>query len=133
MSKSSLKLLAICGIIAPIWFAIMVAVLGSVYPRYGHVTQHMSELGGVRSPVAWIFNPLGFWVYGILIIAFAYGLSRGVASAKIGSVLLAIGGAGMIMARIFPGELGTQSFAERMHMLAFMIIAFSSIFFSVRW
>ena len=42
-----LRFLALCGITAPIVFAILVAVGGFIYEGYSHVTKAVSELGGV--------------------------------------------------------------------------------------
>ncbi|MCW3975910.1 MAG: DUF998 domain-containing protein [Candidatus Bathyarchaeota archaeon] len=120
MSKGSLRLLAICGMIAPIWFILMWIVSGAMYTGYNHVTQYISELGAVRSPVAWFFNPLGLGVYGLLIIAFSYGLYRGIKESLVGPALLGISGVGIILTGIFPMPLPA-------HNLAFLILAISVI------
>jgi len=120
MSKSSLRLLAICGMVAPIWFIIMWIVSGAMYIGYNHVTQYISELGAVGSPVAWFFNPLGLEVYGLLIIAFSYGLYRGIKESLVGPALLGISGVGVILVGIFPMPLPA-------HNLAFFILAISVI------
>jgi hypothetical membrane protein len=120
MSKGSLRLLVICGIIAPIWFIIMWIVSGAMYPGYHHVTQHISELGAVGSPVAWFFNPLGLGIYGLLIIAFSYGLYRGIKESLVGPALLGLSGVGIILVGIFP-------MPHPAHSLAFFILAISVI------
>ena len=74
-SDSTLRLLAICGIIAPLLWTFLVYSLGAVYPGYNHVLQYMSELGAIGSPVVWLFNPLAFGLSGILGVVFAYGLA----------------------------------------------------------
>ncbi|KON27796.1 hypothetical protein AC481_03730 [miscellaneous Crenarchaeota group archaeon SMTZ-80] len=120
MSKGSLGLLAICGMVAPIWFIIMWIFSGAMYIGYNHVTQYISELGAVGSPVAWFFNPLGLEVYGLLIIAFSYGLYRGIKESLVGPALLGISGVGVILVGIFPMPLPA-------HNLAFLILAISVI------
>lgn len=122
MSKGSLKLLAICGIIGPIWFHVIVAILGAMYPGYDHVTQFMSELGAVGSPVAGVFNSLGIGAYGLLTIAFSYGLYRGIKGSLFGPALLAISGFSMIMLGIYP--LGPST--TDMHINFFYLLAISS-------
>jgi hypothetical membrane protein len=120
MSKGSLRLLAICGMVAPIWFIIMWIVSGAMYIGYNHVTQYISELGAVGSPVAWFFNPLGLEVYGLLIITFSYGLYSGIKESLVGPALLGISGVGVILGGIFPMPLPA-------HNLAFLIMAISVI------
>jgi hypothetical membrane protein len=122
MSKGSLKLLAICGIIGPIWFHVIVYILGAMYPGYDHVTQFMSELGAVGSPVAGVFNSLGIGAYGLLTIAFSYGLYRGIKGSLFGPALLAISGFSMIMLGIYP--LGPTT--TDMHVKFFYVLAISS-------
>ena len=71
-----LKFLALCGVAAPIVFAILVTVAGFNYPGYSHVVQVVSELGGVEAQYPLIQNA-NFLVIGVLFIAFALGLQRG--------------------------------------------------------
>ena len=100
-SNSTLRLLAICGITVFFLWNFLVYTLGAIYQGYNHVLQYQSELGAIGSPVAWIFNPLGFGLTGILGIAFAYGLYRGGAG-KIGSALWAIVYFALIWLGIWP-------------------------------
>ena len=120
MSKGSLRLLAICGMIAPIWFIIMWIVSGAMYAGYNHVTQYIRALGDIGSPVAWFFNPLGLGVYGLLILAFSYGLYRGIKESLLEPALLGIGRVGIILAGILP-------MPSPAHNLAFLILAISVI------
>ena len=103
-STSSQRLLAICGITGPILYAIVVIVLGSLEPDYSHAAQSMSELGAVGARYAIIMNTAGFPLLGLLIIAFALGLDRGIRDgkgAKLGPALVAISGAALVMTGIF--------------------------------
>jgi hypothetical membrane protein len=98
------RLLAICGIIGPILFAIVVIILGLLRPGYDHITQSISELGEAGGPNAIIMNTVGFALLGVLMIAFAFGLHRGInggRGSKIGPALVALGGAALVMAGIF--------------------------------
>ena len=105
----SRKLLALCGIIGPISYAIMVVVLGSLWTGYNHVTQSMSELGAVGAPHAIYMNTMGFPLLGALLIAFSLGLYRNVRkgkSTKIGCSLIATSGFALIMTGVFPCDAG---------------------------
>lgn len=84
--------LAAFGIIGPIWFTILVVILGSIRPGYSHLTQAISELGEVGAPNAMIQN-INFLVLGLLTLAFAFGLDRGVGGgegSKSGPALLGV-------------------------------------------
>ena len=101
---STQRLLAICGIIGPILFTIVVIILGLLRPGYDRIAQSISELGEVGGPNAIIMNTVGFALLGLLMIAFAVGLHRGInegKGSKIGPALLALSGAALVMAGIF--------------------------------
>jgi hypothetical protein len=66
--------LALCGVAAPIIFAITVLVAGFLTPGYNSVTQLISELGIQGEPFGPAVNILAFGVVGILLAAFAYAL-----------------------------------------------------------
>ena len=72
------KLLALCGIAGPIIFALVVLILASLTPGYSHVADYMSELGATGAPYALFMNTLGFFLLGIMMIAFALGLHHGI-------------------------------------------------------
>ena len=52
MAKISQKILAICGIISPVVFAILILLAGSLRPEYSHLINFVSELGAVDAPNA---------------------------------------------------------------------------------
>lgn len=114
-----LKWLAICGILSPILWNVMVYTLGAVYQGYDHILQYQSELGAIGSPVAWLFNPLAFGLSGLLGIVFSYGLYRGGAG-RIGAALFAIGSLSIILLGIWP--LG-PGLTFQLHMLTFYVVA----------
>ncbi len=124
MSKSQTNahptILAICGIIAPILYTIMMIVLGFLWPSYNPATQLISELGGVGAPNAIIYAA-GFALTGILITAFAFGLHRGInkkSRSKTGSALVAIYGLGMVGQAFFPWDkVNLVSFTSMMHLV----------------
>lgn len=102
---NNLRLLAICGVIVPILFTIIVIILGLLRPGYSHVSQAISELGEVGAPNAAV-QDANFVVFGLLVIAFAVGLHRGIGDgrgSKIGPALVgSFGAVGAIGAGIFP-------------------------------
>lgn len=106
---STQRLLAICGIIGPIFYTIVVITLGLLQPSYNHFTQSMSELGAVGAPNAITMNIAGFILLGLLMIAFAFGLHHGISDgkgSKIGPALVAVSGAALVMTGIFPCDPG---------------------------
>ena len=89
-----LKFLALCGVAAPIVFGILATVAGFTYQGYSHGTQAVSELGGVEAQYPLLQNA-NFFVIGVLFIAFAFGLHRGLGGGRgstLGPVLVGIFG-----------------------------------------
>jgi hypothetical membrane protein len=105
------RLLAICGIIGPVSYVIVLITLGSLEPGYSHVTQTMSKLGapGARYPL--IMNTAGFALLGLLMVALALGLDRGIRDgkgSKIGPGLVAVSGAAVVTLGFFHSEPGAE-------------------------
>lgn len=101
----SLRFLALCGIVGPFIYASVVGVLGALYPGYSHMSQTMSELGAANAPHALVMNIAGLGLLGLMIIAFAAGLHQGIKdgrSASIGTLLIAVSGASLVMTAAFP-------------------------------
>jgi hypothetical membrane protein len=101
------RLLAACGIVGPIAYAAVVAVLGWLRPNYSHASKYMSELGEAGATNAWVMNLAGFGLLGVLIIAFALALYRGTEGgwhSRIGAALIAISGAALVGAAVFPRD-----------------------------
>jgi hypothetical membrane protein len=95
------KWLALCGIIAVLWYNLMIIIAGSLSQAYDHMHNSIFALGANGSPVAWFYNPLGPILYGVLIVLFSIGLYIGRAG-RIGSFFLGISGIGEIIAGLFP-------------------------------
>ena len=97
--------LAAAGIVAPVWFTVLVIVQGTLQPDYSHVRMPISALAAW--PTGWIQN-FNFYVTGALAIAFALALHRGVRPTPRGAtgvVLLAMGGIGVVLAGVFPWKM----------------------------
>ena len=104
MKRNMYRYLAFCGVIAPILFTVVLLILGFVQPEYSHVTQYISELGAVDAPYALVMNTVGIPLLGVLIIAFAFALDRGVNKVeglKIGPILVVISGFSFVLCGIF--------------------------------
>ena len=104
VKRNTYKFLAFCGVIAPILFTAVLLILGFIQPEYNHVTDYISELGAVDAPYSLIMNTVGISLLGVLIIAFAFALDRGVNNgngSKIGPMLVIISGVGFVLCGIF--------------------------------
>ena len=126
------RVLAVCGIIGPVLFTIVLVTLGLLRPGYSHITQSMSELGEVGAPNAIIMNIAGFILLGHLMVAFAFGLHRGISEgrgSKIGPALVAVAGTALVMTGIFPCDPGCAdvSMVGITHSVFAMVAAFAMI------
>ena len=103
MDKNINSYSILAGLVAPIFYIVLVSVLGLLEPNFSHRTDMMSLLGGVKGIRGLVFN-VGVVVTGFLLIAFAYGLhqniNKGVGS-KIGPILIVLAGLGLFGSGIF--------------------------------
>lgn len=83
------KVLALCGIAAPILFTILVAVASALRPGYSQVAQYISELGQVGTSNAFI-QDANFVVTGVLLIAFFVGLYRSIGPGSVSKIALGL-------------------------------------------
>jgi hypothetical membrane protein len=101
-ARSGTKALALAGLIAPLAFTALVIVQGILQPDYSHMKMPISALAAW--PAGWLQN-LNFIVSGPLIMAFAVALHRAVLHTpwgQVGFALLLLGGAGVVLAGVFP-------------------------------
>jgi hypothetical membrane protein len=105
MSKSHLRLYALCGVIAPILFVLIVVVVGALVTGYSHMTQQVSDLGAyvLYGSYALLQN-LNFCAFGILVVAFAIGLKQELSSSRIMTTSLALCGALFFLVGFFPDQ-----------------------------
>jgi len=66
--------LAICGIVGPITYAVVLTVIGMLWEGYNPVRQGMSELGAANAPHSFFMNVFGFQLLGVCMAGFGYGL-----------------------------------------------------------
>lgn len=128
------KLLAVCGILAPISFALTTLAAGWVHPEYSHLTDWVSELGERGAPGASVMNYAGFLLFGILIVGFAVGLHRGIAAGPgdwLGPAVLGLYGVTYIVLAFAPCDPGcvpdVPSWRQQAHYLLGRIIAVTAV------
>jgi hypothetical membrane protein len=121
LSNRIQRFLAICGIITPIIFTILLIIAGLLRSDYSHLTGYVSDLGGIGAPNAFI-QRTNFILTGTLIIAFTYGLHQGILKGKysiIGPLLVSIFGLSAIVSGIFSTDLIQRgSLSDTVHSIA---------------
>ena len=125
------KFLAFCGITGPIIYAAVVFTLGFIQTDYNSIAQSMSELGATNAPYALIMNSMGFALLGIVMMAFAVGLHRGIkGQPKIGPILIGLSGFSLILTGIFHTDPGwvDVTLSGLVHSIFATIAAFSLTF-----
>jgi hypothetical membrane protein len=86
--------LAILGMAGPIIFVLGIIIAGVNYGGYSHISQEISQLGGVGSEYPWIQN-LNFYLLSLSVIGFTFALHRAVGGGKgsiIGPILIGVFG-----------------------------------------
>ena len=115
----------LCGILAPVLWASVIILCGSVRPGYNHLTQYISELGERSSSTELLMRYAGFIPTGLMHIAFAaslYAVFRGYKLSSVAAALLALNGLGRVVAGLFPCEVGCAGprvlLSQKLHSLA---------------
>ncbi len=105
LSRPHLRLYALCGVIAPIFFVLMVIVEGFLVPGYSHMTQQMSDLGAYTLYGSYaLLQNLNFFVSGILMVAFAIGLRQELPASRAITTSLGLFGVMFFLLGFFPDE-----------------------------
>jgi len=116
--------LAVCGAIAPLLFASIIVVAGSLRPGYSHISQFISELG--YGPNAIVQN-LNFLLTGMLVAAFSYGLHKGLPQgSRKGPAFVTAFGIGLVGAGVCPGDPANPS-VQSMHFLFATVLEISGV------
>jgi hypothetical membrane protein len=126
--------------LAPVLWACVIIVCGSLRPEYSHFTQYISELGERGSSTEAIMRYAGFVPTGLMHVAFAaslYVAFRGGWFAGIAATLLAINGLARIGAGVFPCEPGCAGpkllLSQQLHSLSAGLGFFALIGATVMW
>ncbi len=118
----------LCGLLAPLLWAAVIALAGELRPGFDHVGQYISELGERGSSTASLMRYAGFVATGLMHIAFALafhlsliGLGARPLSALLTSLLIVLNGMGRIGAGVFacePGCAAPEVLVQRLHGLS---------------
>ena len=99
----------LCGLMAPVLWALVIIFGGSLRPEYSHFSQYISELGERGSSTEMIMRYAAFVPTGLMHIAFAAFLFFAFKDnpvAKFAVMLIAVNGIARIGAGMFPCEVG---------------------------
>jgi hypothetical protein len=99
------RALALIGIVGPIFYIVLVTVLGLLWQGYDPIRDTQSELGAVASPDGTLMNVAGFMGLGLVILAFAAAyrmVLRRSAASGLAVLALVIAGTGMVVVGFFP-------------------------------
>jgi hypothetical membrane protein len=100
------RLLALCGIAAPIILIVLIVIGAAVTSGYSHVSEPISQLAATGSPhPAWLKS--GFIIYGIMIIGFGFLLYRSVRDQRFAWVVLlffVLHGVGFLLGGVFSDD-----------------------------
>ncbi len=122
--QSTQRLFALCGIVAPVLFTLVVIVASLLRPGYSQTYNFISDLG--VGPNAIIQN-VNFIIFGLLTICLAIGLwmgspaPRGLAL-KAGLGLVIIFALGVLFAGVFPEDYGSGKWHTLVSSMAFVSI-----------
>jgi len=61
------------GLIAFVWFSLLVICLAALRPEYQHAYKAINELGAIGAPYMLVMNTFGFIGTGLLMAMFAVG------------------------------------------------------------
>ncbi len=118
---------ALFGLAGPLIFALGIVVAGAVTPGYSHLSEPVSQLAAFGQPYPAI-QMTGFVVFGLSMLAVAYGLRHVLSSARsatIGISLVALAGVSMVGTGLFRADpMGQQpmSVSGTIHISTAMIL-----------
>jgi hypothetical membrane protein len=135
----------LCGVLAPLLWAVAIILAGEMRPGFDHVAQYISELGERGSPTEHFMRYAGFVASGLLHIAYAAAFGAALRQrtecrhlALVVAGLIALNGLGRIGAGLFscePGCAAPEFPEQRLHNLAatvaFIAIAAAALLGSV--
>ena len=138
-----MRVLAWCGIAAPVIRLSLILWLGSLQPDYSQTRDFISELGARGAPYAAMMNYAGTVLVGVLLALFAIALYRTHRPSLLaagGAGLLALSGFAFVVVGLFPCDPGCSladpSSTMRIHLLAGTVAtalqALAVLFFGMR-
>ena len=114
LSSSMARAGLVCGMVAPLWWVLMIVYCATQFPGYSHLTNFISELAAHGSPTQALMRNAGFIFTGALYVIFALTLAwhfRRDWRAAFAVLALALGGAARIGAGLYPCEPGCDPHA----------------------
>jgi hypothetical membrane protein len=107
------RTLALAGIVGPVAFAVAAVAAGAVNgTAYSPVHSFVSELAAVGSD-ARVLMTIGFFVLGLSLLVFAYAVGRAWRGAVLLALVIALSGAGTLMAGTFSCDQGCPTSGDR--------------------
>jgi hypothetical membrane protein len=100
--RSVIAVLAVAGIVGPIFFTVVALVHSLLRPDHSLVTLPISALA--TGPSGWV-QDVNFVICGVLFLAYPIGLHLEVRQTRwgvVGPALLVLSGAGLVLAGVFP-------------------------------
>jgi hypothetical membrane protein len=107
MNKTSLRFIALGGVVGPLLFTLTTVICASLRPDYSHISQFISELGATGSPNAYLMNFAGFIPAGLMIALLGLSLILKLPKKFLtltGSVFITAFGICMIVVGIFSND-----------------------------
>jgi hypothetical membrane protein len=129
----------LCGVLAPLLWASVIVLCGTLRPGYSHFAQYISELGERGSSTEVLMRYGAFVPTGLMHLAFAGTLATRFRSSRLGvlaAILLGLNGLARIGAGYFPCEVGcgeTSSLGQRMHSLSAAVGFLALVASTVLW
>lgn len=119
------SVLTLIGTVGPVFFLVVATVAGFLQPGYDLRTQMVSELA--LGPNGWL-QTANFFVFGLAIIAFAFGLCN---HSRVGRGLLVLVGVSLFASGLYPTDLkgAPETSTGAIHNLLSLIIFLSLIVF----
>jgi hypothetical membrane protein len=128
--RTFLKISAIAGLVAPIFFISLIIVLSELENGYDHLADTISALGSVEGPRKLWFQ-MGGIITGFLVILFANALHDGInhgQGSKIGPGLIIMSGIGVIGVSLFLHQnIGNTDAPKPLTLVRILHLTFASL------
>jgi len=119
------RYLAGAGIVGPVLYTVTWLVLGFLEPTYSHTRDPISNLSAIGAPFALVMTSI-IVVFALLIVAFAYGLHRGLPPGFwAGPAVLAIAGVGYAGIALAPLNLADPGDPNVPHTISASVTVFA--------
>ncbi len=127
VDPGGIRLAASFGVVGPLVFVLGIILAGALTPGYSHFSEPVSQLAAFGQPYPAI-QMTGFVVFGLSMVAVAYGLRHRLGSggsASTGAFLIALGGVSMVATGLFradPMDQDPMSLSGTVHLSTAMVL-----------